>query len=161
MHRALAPFLPAALAAALFTPSFAQDETEISFDDVPEIVMEAALATAPGVTFERVSIEVENGVPIYEFEATDHAGNHIEIDVFEDGSIEEIEMEIDIDDVPAVVIAALEETAPGFTATYVEFSVRDGNVYVYEFEGDYQGRAVDIEIAENGDVLFMSDDTLS
>ena len=156
-------FLPRALlfvsAFAFSAPAFAQDETEIAMEDVPENVLDVALNTAPGVEFERVSIEVENGVVIYEFEAKDHKGCHIEIDVTEDGQLEEIEMEIAMDEVPQAVAATLERTAPGFRAEYIELSVRDGGAaFVYEFEGNIDGAPVDIEIAENGALIFISDD---
>lgn len=147
---------------ALAAYSIATANDEISFDDVPEKVLDTATRTAPGVTFERVSIEMENGRAIYEFEATDHAGRHIEIDVDEDGRLEEIEMETDLADVPARVLATLEEVAPGFSPTYIELSVRDtAPFYVYEFEGVAGGREVDIEITEDGDFLFLSDDLSS
>lgn len=158
MHRA---YLLAA--ASLFAaPAFAEDGTEISFEDVPPVVMEAAITTAPGVDFYRVSIEYENGVPIYEFEAKDYAGKHVEVDVFEDGSIEEIEMEVALSDVPEAVLKTLNAAAPGFEPTYIEFSVRDnGRDYVYEFEGRLNGQDADIEIREDGELLHISEDTLS
>lgn len=144
---------------AFCAPVYAQDETEIAMEDVPEIVLDTALNTAPGVDFDRVSIEVDDGVTIYEFEAKDHNGCHIEIDVTEDGQLEEIEMEIAMENVPPAVAATLEREAPRFRAAYIELSIRDGGgVYVYEFEGDIDGAAVDIEIAENGVLLVLSDD---
>lgn len=153
MTRALA----AAASAALFSVTLASANTTIALEDVPDNVMETAINTAPGVTFERVSIESENGVSIYEFEATDHAGRHIEIDITEDGELEEIEMEHDFDDIPAAVAATLEETVLGFEPDYVEFSVRqNAPIYVYEFDGSYEGRPVDIEIAEDGELLLFT-----
>jgi len=158
MHRAL-PIIAAAWATA---PVFVHAETEISFDDVPAIVMETALETAPGVTFDRVSIDLENGETVYEFEAEDHAGKHIEIDVLEDGALEEIEMELDMSEVPVTVITTLEKAAPGFEPTYIEMSVRNGGGYfVYEFEGEFDGQEVDIEIDEGGDILVFAGDTFS
>lgn len=156
MQRALLLIAAAWLAA----PAYA--ETEISFDDVPDNVMETAIETAPGVSFDRVSIEIEDGQTIYEFEAEDHAGNHIEIDVFEDGSLDEIEMELDWNDIPAAVANSLQNAAPGFEPTYIELSVRDGgSLFVYEFEGEFDGQEVDIEIEESGDVLVFKGDTFS
>ena len=152
MTRALA----AAASIALLSASFASANTDIAIEDVPENILDTAIRTAPGVTFDRVSIEVENGVSIYEFEAKDHDGRHIEIDVTEDGELEEIEMEFDFDDLPDAVAATLEETVPGFEPDYVEFSVRQtAPIYVYEFDGSYEGRAVDIEIAEDGELLIF------
>lgn len=158
MQRALLLIAAAWLAA----PAYAHAETEISFDDVPDNVMETAIETAPGVSFDRVSTEIENGQMVYEFEAEDHAGNHIEIDVLEDGSLDEIEMELDWNAVPVAVANSLQNTAPGFEPTYIELSVREGGgVFVYEFEGEFDGQEVDIEIDESGDVLVFTGDTLS
>lgn len=138
-------------------PASAFANTEVAFEDVPENVLDAAIDAAPGVTFDRVSIEVENGVSIYEFEAKDHNGFHIEIDVTEDGELEEIEMQIPMSDVPQAVADRLEKEAPGFRADYIELSVRDGGAaFVYEFSGKSRGKPVNVEIAENGDLLVSS-----
>lgn len=154
----LAALIVCACAPAL---SFASANDEVAFDDVPAAVLDTAIRTAPGVTFDRVSIEIEDGVVIYEFEAKDHKGRHIEIDVTETGDLDEIEMEIHREDVPAVVLATLDREAPGFEETYIELSVRNGGaVFVYEFEGAAAGRPANIEIAESGELLLYSE-TLS
>lgn len=142
---------------AFFAPA-ALANTDVAFDDVPQSVLDTALNTAPGVQFDRVSIEIENGVSIYEFEGEDHNGRHIEIDVTEDGVLEEIEMEIAMSDVPATVLATLEREAPGFRADYVELSVREGGaLFIYEFEGAVGGERVSLEIAESGALVSHSD----
>lgn len=152
--------LGAALAAT--APFAVYAETEIAFEDVPENVLNTAISTAPGVTFDRVSIDVENGQTIYEFEADDHKGKHIEVDVNEDGSLEEIEMEVTFDETPLAVQQTLESEAEGFEHDYIELSIRSGRYpYVYEFDGKISGRLVSIEIAETGELLQMSDDLSS
>ncbi len=155
MPRALTAF--AALAfGAIGSAAFAQ--TEISLDDVPSDIIAKAETTVPGVTFHRVSTELEGGVLIYEFEAFNSAGQHVEVDITEGGAIQEIEMEISFAQTPSAVKAALDEVAAGFEPDYVEYSVREGGRdYVYEFEGEHNGRQLEIEIAENGRVLFVSD----
>ncbi|MEO1152041.1 MAG: hypothetical protein AAFW83_13785 [Pseudomonadota bacterium] len=136
----------AALSAAAFQP--------VSFEDVPAHVLETAQKTAPGVTFDKVSTENEAGVTVYEFEATDYRGRHIEVDVRADGSLEEIEMEIDESEVPDTVLAALNADQKDFTVRYIEVSVRANGFHVYEFEGiTAAGGRLDIEIAEDGRIL--------
>lgn len=158
MSRAL--FVGAAIAVA--APFTVYAETEISMDEVPEKVLDTAIRTAPGVTFDRVSIDMENGRAIYEFEADDHKGKHIEIDVNEDGGLEEIEMEVTLDETPLAVRQTLENEAEGFEPDYIELSVRSGGYpYVYEFDGKLAGRIVSIEIAETGELLLISDDLSS
>ena len=149
------------LASAAAAPALADYQTEISVDAVPAEIVEIAATTVPGMNFDRVSTELENGVTIYEFEGYNSAGQHVEVDIDENGDIQEIEMQVSAAQVPPTVERSLEQAAPGFEASYIEFSVRDGGAeFVYEFEGDYQGRTLEIEIAENGDVLFVSDGSL-
>ena len=161
MQRALTALASATLALGVLSPAaLAQTgaQTDIPLDEVPADILAMAETTVPGVAFHRVSTEFENGGVVYEFEAFNSAGKHVEVDITEDGAIQEIEMEIAFDQTPSRVKAALEEAASGFTPDYVEYSVRDGGrAYVYEFEGDYNGRTLEIEIAENGRVLFVSD----
>lgn len=149
------------LIAASLASAHAAAETEVAFNDVPEAVRETAISTAPGVEFTPVQTEIEDGVQIYEFQATDHNGRHIEIDVRADGTLEEIEMEVALDDTPAAVLSTLDREAPGFIPSYIEMSVRDGGALVYEFDGELNGEAMSIEIAEGGELLVMSDGALS
>lgn len=150
--------LPLLVASFLAAPALAQAQTEIAIEDVPPEIIETAETSIPGIEFHRISTEVEAGRLIYEFEAYNSAGKHVEIDIDEDGSVQEIEMEIAISQVPSEVRDILDETAPGFEADYVEYSVRDGgDEFVYEFEGDIDGRTLEVEIAEGGEVLFVSD----
>ena len=154
MQRALIAF--AATALTLESAAFAQ--SEIPIDEVPAAIVAKAETTIPGVTFHRVSTELEDGVLIYEFEAFNSAGQHVEVDITERGAIQEIEMEISLAQAPRAVRAALEEVAAGFEPDHVQYSVRDGGRdYVYEFEGEHNARPLEVEIAENGRVLFVSD----
>ena len=157
MHR-VQMILAACLVA---TPSLANEETEISITDAPAELLDVARETAPGVEFTRVSIEEEVSGKVYEFEAVDYAGRHIEIDVLEDGTLEEIEMEISESEIPSAVRETLETTIPGFEPDYIELSVRqNGADFVYEFQGEYEGAQIDIEIAEDGKLLVISDGAL-
>ncbi|MEM9494766.1 MAG: hypothetical protein AAGA09_02090 [Pseudomonadota bacterium] len=157
MQRLFAAIAASATALAISNAA----ETMVTIDDVPEPVLETAIATAPGAVFDRISIEIENGVTVYEFESKDAAGRHIEIDVLEDGTLDEIELETTLNETPLAVREAMKKTAPGFEPTYIEASVRADGSYIYELEGVYQGSEVDMEITEDGRVLFLSDDNLS
>lgn len=135
--------IPAALAA-----------TEIALEEAPPEVLQTAIATAPGVDFLRVTIEAEDGRRVYEFEGRGPSGEHIEIDVYENGDLKEIEMEIAASDLPGAVRASLEEAAPGLEIAYVETSIRMDGVFVYEIEGRMQdGDRLAIDIREDGRIL--------
>ena len=125
--------------------AFAQEETSIPMDQVPAVVAEAAMANAMGVTFD--NIQLDDGV--YEFSGAMTNGMMLEVDVIEDGSIEEIEEQIAADMLPPAVAAALVANFEGFEPTFIEKSTR-ADAVVYEFEGMFDGAEIDAEISEDG-----------
>jgi len=76
-------------------------------------------------------------------------GMMLEIDVMEDGSIEEIEEQIAADMLPPAVATALAANFEGFEPTFIEKSTR-ADAVVYEFEGMLDGAEIDAEISEDG-----------
>jgi len=153
--RALVRYKAAVTAAALACAgAHASNETKVELSDLSSRVLEAAYAAAPGVEFERVTIEMEGDLAIYEFEATGPDGKHIEVDITEDGELQEIELELSMDEAPEAVVAALEKESPGFTPTYIEASIRPDGVFLYEFEGvTAEGVETEIEISETGRIV--------
>lgn len=142
------------IAIQMMTIPAAFAETVIALEDAPKKVVETAETTAPGARFVRVTVEVEKGRRIYEFEGEGPNGEHIEIDVYEDGTLEEIEMEIGADELPPAVVEALARTEPGFSITYVETSVRRDGVFIYEIEGTSKnGLMLSFDIREDGVIV--------
>lgn len=140
---------------ALATAASAQEETTMTMEEVPVAVMEAATAAnTMGTEFE--SVAMDDGV--YEFAGTGSDGMGYEVDVMEDGTIEEVERQIDASALPAEVAAALEAEMAGFTPDYVEESTREGGTVMYEFEGTHEGQAIDAEIAADGTGFTMNED---
>lgn len=137
-------------------------ETAVSLNDVPEAVAETAMETAPGVTFTKVSTETEEGRTVYEFQGQSHDGKHIEVDVLDDGTLQEVEMEMDFEELPAAVKSSINSGFPGFRATYVESSVHSNGAFLYEIEGvTADGAAITVEIAEDGTVNSAGGETES
>lgn len=148
-------FFIATAVIALGTAAVAQEETTMTMEEVPAAVMDAAIAAnTMGTEFE--SVAMDDGV--YEFAGTGADGMGYEVDVMEDGSIEEVEMEIMMEAVPAEVSAALEAEMPGFEPTYIEESTRPEGVIVYEFEGEFDGQTIDAEINADGTGFMMNED---
>ncbi len=138
----------------LATVAAAQEETTMTMDEVPANIMEVANANANGMTFETVALD--DGV--YEFAATGEDGMGYEVDVTEDGTVEEIEREIAMDALPAEVTAALEAELAGFTPDYIEESTREDGSIVYEFEGTHEGAVIDAEINADGTGFTQNED---
>ena len=152
------------VAASAFAASAAigAGETIINIEDVPANVLETAIQTAPGSEFYRVSTETENGVLVYEFEATSFDGKHIEVDVLADGTLDEVEMEMSLDELPTEVTQGLFAQYPGFTPSYIEASIRSDWSTVYEIEGvSASGERLAVDINESGDIISVSDGALS
>lgn len=141
-----------AAALALAAPALAQEESQISMDEVPEAALAAAQENAPaGISeFESVRLDDDGGAETYEFAATKDDGMGVEVDVLADGTLEEVEEEVAMEAVPQQVSATLDSEASGLQPSYVEKSTRAGGTIVYEFEGQLDGREVDIEINEDG-----------
>lgn len=147
---------------ALTAAAQAQEESQMSMDDVPAAVMEAAQAEseAMNVTLEGVQMDDDQGTDTFELSGTMENGMMFEVDVLEDGTVEEIEEEIEMAAVPEAVAAALDENLPGFEPSFVERSTRpmeDGRV-VFEFEGQHEGGEIDVEIDEDGSNYMVNED---
>lgn len=166
-------FRPLPLAASLMlfasTAAYGYDNTEITRAEVPLAVLQTAAHYAPELTFTRFAYEIETktyysaettfnrfadaeetSVRVYELEAQDANGRHIELDILSDGTLEEIEFEKTWDEVPIAVQIELNLHSPDFTPSFIEASVRPDGSTVYEFEGHVKGEFADIEILENG-----------
>jgi uncharacterized membrane protein YkoI len=149
--------LVAAALAALAVPALAQDEQKITMDQVPPAAMEAAKAKANGVEFTAVALDNDEGTATYELSGKMQNGMMLEIDVLEDGTVEEVEEQVEMSVVPDAVKEALEKNLKGFQPEMAEKSTRPDMV-VYEFDGTHDGKEIDVEIQEDGSNYTMNDD---
>ncbi len=151
-----------AVALTLALPATAQEEATIAMEEVPQAAMDAAnTANTIGCTFETVGLDDDEGTATYELAGTMANGMGCEIDVLEDGTVEEIEEQIEMTALPESVTAALEAEMAGFQPEYIEKSTRpaENNAVFYEFEGMHDGKEIDAELAEDGTGFMMNDDT--
>jgi hypothetical protein len=145
---------------SIAAPVVAQEENIIEMSAVPKAAMDAAMAVpqAKGVTFETAAMDDDEGTMTYELAGKMANGMMLEIDVLADGTIEEIEEQIDISALPAPVKATLDAELAGFAATFVEKSTRPDGAVIYEFEGKHDGKEIDAEINVDGSNFTMADD---
>ena len=66
------------------------------------------------------------------------------------------EERIDIAEVPDVVLKAAEEAVPGIVLEVAEVE-REGGRLVYDLEGTAEGRRLEVEVTEEGEVLEIED----
>lgn len=143
---------------ALAAPAMAQEETRVELSAVPAAAMQAAQKAAQGVTFETATMDNDEGTETYELGGKLSSGKAIEVDVLADGTIEEVEEEIDAAALPAEVKATLDKELAGFAPEMIEKSTRPEGKVVYEFEGKMDGKDIDAEIDADGQNFKKNDD---
>ncbi|NND70558.1 MAG: hypothetical protein HKN43_03165 [Rhodothermales bacterium] len=67
-------------------------ERTVQIAEVPEVVIDAAMAAVPGIEIQEVSVDSEKGQTVYEIEGVT-ASSEFEIEISEDGQVLEIEEE--------------------------------------------------------------------
>jgi uncharacterized membrane protein YkoI len=157
---------------AVATRQAMDGETEVSIDKVPAAVRATIENEAQGGTIEEIEVETEDGETVYEAEVIID-GREIEIEVAPDGTLlgketeddeddddgegddddeDEDEEEVSLDDVPAAVKATILKEAGDAEIEEVVKETEDGRI-VYEAEFEADGKEIEIEVAENGDLL--------
>jgi hypothetical protein len=147
------------LAVAFAAPASAQQPKQVGLNDAPPHVSAAALAAANGVKFEKVEIEFEDGHAVFEFIGKGPSGKGYEVDVFHDGTIQEVEEEISMSDVPQVVRDTLNRFLPNIQPSKIEKSTRSNFTIWYEFDAkDARGKEIDVDISGDGRRILIQDD---
>jgi len=150
-------------------PARAAEEKPVEMTAVPAVVKAAAEKAAPKAKLTKAMMEMEHGQKVYELQGM-MDGKKIEVDVMEDGRVDEIETEIMMDAVPAEVSAALKKRVPDFKPKFIEKSERPmmaagsdaaaagskPEVY-YEFEGQEGEMACDVEVSADGKTLLIEE----
>lgn len=145
----MSKLLLATIAAALafVAPAAAQD-TKIELSAVPKNVMDAAVKAAPGFAASSANTEMEDGKTIFELQGT-VGDKKVEVDVLEDGTLDEVETEIEVSALPKAATDAVMAKMPAFAPTKVEESVRTAGTF-YEIEGMDGANKMDVEIMADG-----------
>ncbi len=94
--------------------SAAAAQEKIEADKLPPRVKDSLKARFPGHVVTQATKEMENGEVIYDIEMTVNGKKH-EMDCKEDGTIVDIQNEIDPKDLPAAALNAIKAKYPGST----------------------------------------------
>lgn len=148
-----------ALALMLGPFAWAGEEKAIPLEQVPAEHRKIAQDLFPEVAFASVNTETEiDGTMIYEIQGRMPHGRRLEVDLFENGNIEEYEVEFTEDQVPRAVMKAVEKKMRGFRPTYIEASHSPSHkVLRYEMVGTLGGQELDIEVSADGRTIEVSD----
>ena len=149
---------PALVAALTLSVASAFDEQKIKVEDLPKVVLDAAKKAFPEAKVVGASKEVEDGETIYEVMLT-LDGKSIDLGIDDDGDIEAVEREIEVEDLPKAVIRATAKNFPAGKIVKVEEVSDEDDVVVYELAikvGDK--KLIEIVMSPNGKVLEPDDD---
>jgi len=139
--------------------AMAGEETVIALEKVPESIQSVAKELLLNAGFKTANIETEDdGTLVYEIQGVLEDGRKVEVDVLENGSVQEFEVEFTKNLVPGAVLKAIEKKLPGFEPIYIEAShSASKKVVQYEFVGEFGGRELDIEVSASGRRIEIGD----
>jgi hypothetical protein len=131
------------------------EEKDIDLEKVPPKVRSAADKAVPGAKWTGAIKEEDESEVIYELEGTDGKGQDVTVEVTASGEVEGITTEISLQEVPVVVMTALQKKMPHFKATSVTELREDGEVDSYTFEGKRpkDKEEIDVYVSADGETI--------
>ena len=131
----------------------ADEENTPSGQEVPFAVLEAFKKAYPEAVNAKFEEEINNGEPVYEVEFIDQ-GVDIEASYLADGTLIQIEQEIQLEELPEAVIGAILEAYPDAILIEAEkIMAADGSVRSYEVEIEDDDVELEIHLDPNGTIL--------
>ncbi len=124
------------------------DEMKVELTAVPKAVMDTAMKEVPAFKAMSANSDEDNGKKVFEVQGM-NGDMKIEIDVMEDGTLDEVETEITMDKVPEVVTKAVMAAMPAFAPSKIEESKRPAGTF-YEIEGADGAKKMDVTIKADG-----------
>jgi hypothetical protein len=148
--------LTAVLTGLLFGRGAAGDEQEIRFADCPAAVKKTLEAESKGAKIETVTRETDEDETVYWADVVIR-GTTYAIGVLEDGTLSEMNLAVDDEEVPlercpAAVQATFKSEAFGARINEVDKDVKYG-VTIYEASVEHKGRSYEIVVAEDGTLV--------
>jgi uncharacterized membrane protein YkoI len=132
-------------------------ERKITRSELPPAVAATVDRETKGATIKGFTTEREHGRTTYEAETMVN-GRTRDIEITQDGRVNEIEEEVDIASLPAKVQKALSAKAAGGRITKVESLTKDGKLVAYEAAMVKNGRHSEFQVAPTGGALAHEED---
>lgn len=124
-------------------------EKRITEQDLPPAVERTVIEKSQGATIRKLSTEVENGERRYRAELSVD-GHERDISMDKTGGIIEVEEQISIDAVPAIVRREIDKATAGGTVTRVDSVTRNGVLVGYEATAKRGQRHWEIRLSPDG-----------
>lgn len=142
------------LASALLifsTATEAQERRKISRKEVPAPIQQAFQKTFPGVSIKQAEIEEKDGKLIYHL-AGKRNGTEVELVYAMEIMLIEQQEDIAINDLPAVIAAAIKTAHPNATITETEKITKNGTLLGYEVEIKDGNENLELRITPDGKI---------
>ncbi len=143
-------------AALVFSFSAAAQERKLDRSALPPSVVKTFDGETKGATVKGFSTERENGKRVYEAETTVN-GHTRDIQVAEDGTLNEVEEEIAFESLPDGVRKGLTTKAAGAKITKVESLTKGGKLVAYEAATLRGLKKGEVQVGPDGSVLKHSE----
>jgi len=131
----------------------ADEENTPSGQEAPFAVLEAFKKAYPEAVNAKFEEEINNGEPVYEVEFINQ-GVDIEASYLADGTLIQIEQEIQLEELPEAVTEAIMEAYPDAILIEAEkIMAADGSVRSYEVEIEDDDVELELHLDPNGTIL--------
>ena len=141
-----------AVAAVLLVISVPAQEKRVTKSTLPAAVQKAAEEQTKGATVRGYSTEVVNGQREYEVE-TMLNGHSRDITFAPDGSMLELEEQVNLSDLPAAVRDGLQAKARSGKITKVESLTKNGKIVAYEADVRKAAKRYEVQVGPDGKTL--------
>ena len=131
-------------------------EKKIKRSDLPAAVEKTVQEQSVGATIQGFSKDMEGGKVEYEVEMIVN-GHGKDVSIAKDGTVIEVEQEVDRSSLPATVETALSARAKGAKITKVESVTRRGKIVSYEASVLTGAKKSEIAVGPNGEKLAHAD----
>jgi len=127
-------------------------ERRINRSQLPAAVEKTVQAQSQGATIKGFATEIEGGKKVYEAEMVVN-GHTKDIQIAEDGTLNEIEEEVSIDSLPSSVQTALRTKAGSAKIVKVESLTKKGSLVAYEAATLNGSKKGEIQVGPKGEKL--------
>jgi hypothetical protein len=144
--------LVAAFAFGFLALAVLADEVKIPVDKLPKKVVDAVKAKFPDAKLVAAEKETTDGKTSYEV-GIESKGKKIDVVLKEDGTIDAIEMLLDVKDLPKAVTAAIEAKYPKATLKKAEEVTKGDKKYIEVVVVTADKKTVEVEVDAKGKIL--------
>lgn len=129
-----------------------EQESRVKMKDLPAAVQQTIREQSKGATIRGLSREVENGETNYEVELRVN-GHNRDVLIDPNGAVVEVEEQVALASLPAVVRTAIEQNAAGGRVVLVESLTKGDTLMWYEAHVKKGGKVREIKINPEGQLV--------